>query len=216
MNDFFVNVIAFALTVVFLGLGGLLLLSGRSYMWILLGAGGFLITATIAAEIEGLPNGWSSVEQNQWIILLVALAVGALGLFVGWNYEHLTVDIMGFAAGLYIASWFDEILVTLDGRTDSGLTWWLALLFVAAGIAGIWATRQSPEQALILISVIIGAGTIGNVLNLDPSSSWTAVIFLSLTLTGIVVQYASLLREKPRLGQQLPPVPHPVSDELPY
>jgi hypothetical protein len=216
MNDFFINVIAFILTVIFLGLGGLLLLSGRSYMWILLGAGGFLITATIWAEIEGLPNGWSSVEQNQWIILLVALAVGALGLFVGWNYEDLTVDIMGFAAGLYIAGWFDEILLTLNAQTDSGLTWWLALLFVAAGIAGIWATRQSPEQALILISVLIGARTIGNVLNLDPSSSWTAVILLSLTLTGIVVQYASLLREQPRLGQQLPPVPHPVSDELPY
>ncbi|MFN2143376.1 MAG: hypothetical protein ACK2U5_23025 [Candidatus Promineifilaceae bacterium] len=216
MNDLLLNILGFVLTVIFLGLGGLLLLSGRKYMWILLGGGGFLITATLAAEVKGLPSGWASVQQNDWILLVIALVMGALGIFIGRNYDHLSADIIGFAAGLYIAAWFDEILLTLNGQEDSGLTWWLALIFVAAGIAGLLVTRRSPEQALILISVLIGAGTIGNVLNLDTSSSWTAVILLSLTLTGIVVQYAALLRERPRLGQQLPPVPHPISDELPF
>jgi hypothetical protein len=69
---------------------------------------------------------------------------------------------------------------------------------------------------VILISVIIGARTITNGLNLDNTNSFTAVIALGLGLTGVVIQYASYLREQPRLGRQLPPVPHPVSEELPY
>ena len=209
-------VIHFILTVLILGLGGLLLLTGRKYIWVLLGAGGFLIAATLAAEVQGLPNIWALVEQRMWISLLISVGIGALGVYVGQNYEHLSTDIIGFAVGLFIATWFDEILLYLNGQNQDDFTWWLVLLFIAAGIIGVWVTRQDPDQALILISVVIGARTIADGLNLDPSQNITAVISLGLALTGVVVQYASYLREQPRLGRQLPPVPHPVSEELPY
>lgn len=213
MLDFLVN---FLLTVIFLGLGGVLLLAGRHYLWILLGAGGLLVTATLAAEIQGYENAWSLIEEGEWIALLIALLIGVLGVYIGKNYERLSVDLIGFAVGLFIATWFDEILLVMNGQDASEFTWWLALLFIGAGILGVWITRQDPDQAVILISVIIGANTISDGLHLDETRSITAVISLGLTLTGVVVQYASYLRERPRIGQQMPPVPHPISEDLPY
>ena len=213
MLDFLVN---FLLTLIFLGLGGVLLLAGRHYLWILLGAGGLLVTATLAAEIQGYENAWSLIEEGEWIALLIALLIGVLGVYIGKNYERLSVDLIGFAVGLFIATWFDEILLVMNGQDASEFTWWLALLFIGAGILGVWITRQDPDQAVILISVIIGANTISDGLHLDETRSITAVISLGLTLTGVVVQYASYLRERPRIGQQMPPVPHPISEDLPY
>lgn len=216
MADIVLNILHFLLTLLFLGLSILLLLAGRSYIWVLLGGAGFLVAATIAAELQGYSHAWSLVEQQLWLTLSIALGVGAVGAYVGWNYRHLAADIVGFAAGIFIASWFDEILLVLNGDAADAFTWWTALLTIAAGFLGVWLTRRDTEQALILLSVVIGAKSIADVLNLDQSASSTAVITLGLTLTGIVVQYASYLRERPRIGQRLPPVPHPVSDELPY
>lgn len=216
MTGFLLSLLHFTSIVIFLVLGGLLLLAGRKYMWILLGAGGFIVAATVAAEIQGLPNAWSLIEEGKWIFLLIAVGAGALGILVAQKYKELSVDIIGFAVGIFIATWFDEILLVLNGQESGEFTWWVAVLFIIAGLAGVWVTRQDPEQALILISVLIGANTISSSLNLDNSRSITAVITLGLALTGVVVQYASLLRERPRMGKRLPPVPHPVSEELPY
>jgi hypothetical protein len=216
MPEFLLTILNFVLTVTFLVLGGMLLLAGRKYTWILLGAGGFLVSATIAAEIQGLTNGWALLQEGKWLSLLIAFGIGALGILVSQNYKSLAIDLIGFAVGLYIASWFDEILLVISGENSSDFTWWVAMIFLAVGLAGIWATRRDPDQALILISVLIGASSIANGLNLDSASSFTAVITLGLALTGVVVQYATLLRERPRLGQQLPPVPHPISEEIPF
>lgn len=216
MPEFLLTIVYFVLTVTFLALGGLLLLAGRKYVWILLGAGGFIVAATLAAEVQGYENAWALVQEGLWISLLIAVGVGALGIIISQHYVSLSVDIIGFAIGLFIATWFDEILLVLNEQDSGEFTWWVALLFIGAGLVGIWVTRRDPDQAMILISVLIGANTIGNGLNMDQSSNWTAVITLGLALTGVVVQYAALLRERPRLGQQLPPVPHPISEELPF
>lgn len=213
MLDFLVN---FLLTLIFLGLGGVLLLAGRHYLWVLLGAGGLIITTTLAAEFQGYENAWSLIEEEAWIALLIALLIGVLGAYIGNNYERLSVDLIGFAVGVYIATWFDEILLMMNGQDASEFTWWVALIFIGAGFISVWITRHDPDQAVILISVIIGANTISDGLRLDETRSITAVVILGLTLTGVVVQYASYLRERPRIGQQLPPVPHPISEEMPY
>jgi len=48
---------------------------------------------------------------------------------------------------------------------------------------------------MVLISVIIGVEIIYAALNLNPSSSITAVVLLSLALVGMVVQYAEYARQ---------------------
>ncbi len=216
MSNFLLGTLNFLLTVIFLGIGGILLLAGRKYLWVLLGGGSLLILATVLAEVQGYPDAWSLVEERLWISLLLSLGAGAVGVYISQRFEKLAVDIIGFAVGVFVATWFDEILLVLNGQTEGEFTWWVGLIFIGAGILGVWITRQDPDQALILISVIIGARTIESGLKLDGTKSITAVIILGLGLTGVVVQYATLLRERPRLGQQLPPVPHPVSEELPY
>jgi hypothetical protein len=216
MNNIVTSILTFVLTAAILGLGGLLLLAGRKYRWILLGAGGFLITAALVAELQLNSNAFTLVQDKLWIALLIALGVGILGVIIAQKFERISFDIIGFAAGLYIATLFDEILLFLNDQEKGQITWWLVLIFLAAGIISVWLTRKDPEEAVILISVVIGARTIAEGLNLDQTNSFTAVVTLGLGLTGVVVQYASYLRERPRIGGQLPPVPHPISEDLPY
>ena len=213
MAEFLINALV---TIAIVGLGGLLLLAGRTYLWVLLGVGGLIITAAAIAELRSYPDMWAIIRDVIWIPLLISISVGALGVYLAKTHRKLAIDVIGFGAGVFVATWFDEIFLALSGRTQDESTWWMALILLAAGIIGIWLTRQDPEGSLILISVIIGVYTISSGLNLDRSSSLTAVLTLGLALTGVVVQYASYLREHPRIGRQLPPVPHPVNEELPF
>jgi len=110
------KVLEFLLAVLFMGLGGLLLLAGRKYIWLLLGGGGFLIAAALIAVVLGQDNGWNLAQEQMWIPLLIALLAGVLGIFIAQNYDRLAADIIGFAAGVYIVTWFDQILLYLDNR----------------------------------------------------------------------------------------------------
>ena len=59
---------------------------------------------------------------------------------------------------------------------------------------GVWLTRRYGDEILIIITVVIGVEIIYRALSLESSSSFTAVIILSLCLVGVVVQYADYLR----------------------
>jgi uncharacterized membrane protein YuzA (DUF378 family) len=64
---------------------------------------------------------------------------------------------------------------------------------------------------LILITVLIGVQFIQEILGFDKSSSWTAIIILSLGLAGMLVQYSYYLRELKARSEQIEPMPHASS-----
>jgi uncharacterized membrane protein YuzA (DUF378 family) len=80
---------------------------------------------------------------------------------------------------------------------------WVALaVIVVGGLFGLWLIRQSRDEALILITMLIGVQLVQDALGFDKSSSWTAIIMLSLGLAGILVQYAFYLRQLKAIEQQ--------------
>lgn len=214
MFEFLANLL---LAIVWGALGLIALLAGRKYLWLLLGVAGLVVTAQVLAAFYGYANAWGLVTKLELVPILISVAFGVLAMALGRHNRDAAITFIGFAVGVFVASWFDQLIFFISGRaeTDSA-PWWLFLVFLAAGLLGVWIIRRGAEQELILVSVIIGVKTITDALNLPAESNITAVVILSLALVGIVVQYAALLREQPPELRVIQPVPHPVSEELPY
>lgn len=206
----------FALAILGIVIGGSMLLFGRKYYWALLGVMMLFLGANLLATYKGLENPWLLITAGNWVEILIALAIGLAGLLVGRWDKDIALTLIGFSAGAYIASFFDRILLYMSGQTDITLTWWLVLLFGLAGILGIYLIRRSPDEALVLISVVLGTSVITSALNLSDESSFTAVITLSLALVGILFQYAAYMKETGPSRRILGPVPAAASEDLPY
>jgi len=197
-------------------LGGGILLFGRKYYWALLGVVITFLFGFFLANFEGLEHEWQLLISGEWVSLLIALVAGGIGVLVGrWN-RSVALAAIGFTAGAYIATYSNQLLLYLTGQTGAGLTWWLLLIFVAAGVLGAYFTRRNPDEALILISVTLGTAIVARALNLSTESSWTAVITLSLALVGVVLQFAVYVREQPAArGTSPTAVPAAPSRDLP-
>ncbi len=197
-------------------LGGGILLFGRKYYWALLGVVITFLFGFFLANFEGLEHEWQLLISGEWVSLLIALVAGGIGVLVGrWN-RSVALAAIGFTAGAYIATYSNQLLLYLTGQTGAGLTWWLLLIFVAAGVLGAYFTRRNPDEALILISVTLGTAIVARALNLSTESSWTAVITLSLALVGVVLQFAVYVREQPAVRRTSPTaVPAAPSRDLP-
>ncbi len=182
-------------------IGGTILLGGRRWLWVTLGIVAAVGTANLLAAffISSNSSGLDIVKNRDWILLAIAVAAGIVGYVLGRNYLDTAVAVIGFIAGASAALWFIEvinyIIAQVEGIPNSFAFWLILLVLIIGGILGLVLTRHFPEDALILISVYIGVDIIGQVLGLNPSGNFTALIVLSLALVGMVVQYADYLRQ---------------------
>jgi hypothetical protein len=165
-----------------------------------LGVIGLVVAARLLAIfLAGADTGLALIELRAWGLVAIAVAVGVLGGLIGRYKPDLAVGVIGFAAGADIALWLYEIagyLVTDVAQLPEQVVTWIAVgLIVVGGLLGLWLVRSYREQALILITMLIGIQMIQNALSLNSASSLTAIILLSLALAGVLVQYADHLRE---------------------
>lgn len=180
--------------------GGYILFFGRRALWATLGIIGLSVTANmLATYMVGADAGIELLHMQSWGLVGVAVAAGGLGILIGRFRPALAVAMIGFAAGADITLWFYEISaywVTDVARLPEviALVIGLALILIGGGM-GLVLTRKYPPEALILITMLIGVEIIQDALGLSPSSSWTAIIIISLALAGLLVQYANYLRE---------------------
>jgi hypothetical protein len=128
------------------------------------------------------------------------------------------VRVIGFAAGANVALWLYDIaayVVTAVAQLpeDASLGIGLALI-VVGGLLGLWLVREARDEALILITMVIGAEIIHDALGLSDTSSFTAVIMLGLALAGLLVQYAAYLRELK--GSTPLTAPEPLTSSVAY
>jgi hypothetical protein len=205
MLDFLIQ---FLLTLVGIGIGGYILLAGRRYLWITLGIIGLSATANLLAVLATpYDTGWDLAENGEWLLVLISLGMALVGIYIGRNLKHIAVPVIGFAAGADIALWlFDIIHYTtsqIEQLPENTAIWLGILVIIIGGLVGLLLTRRSPDVAIILISMVIGTEIFIQALRLNRSTNFTAVISLSLALIGVVVQYASYLREE--RAETLPP-----------
>lgn len=195
--DFIQNLL---LTIVWLIFGGYILFWGRRALWATLGVIGLVVAARLLAIfVAGADTGLALIELQAWGLVAIAVAVGVLGGLIGRYRPGLAVGVIGFAAGADIALWLYEIaayLVTDVAQLPEQAVPWIALgLIVLGGLLGLWLVRSYRDEALILITMLVGIQMIQTALGLNSASSLTAIILLSLALAGVLVQYANHLRE---------------------
>jgi hypothetical protein len=194
--DFILNVLWVFLAVF---LGGYILLFGRRALWATLGIVGLVATANLLAVfVAGVDSGRDLVGLQDWALLGIVLAVAVLGVVVGRVTPPLAAMLIGFLAGADLALWLYDIAAYVIGFTQlsAQITLWIGLIIIViGGLCGLWFVREFQNEALILITVVLGTQIIGLGLGLSTSSSFTAVIALSLALFGLIRQYADYLRE---------------------
>lgn len=163
--------------------GILLLIFGRSLFWLFVAAIGFLAGASFATQ--ALPG------QPEWIILVVALAVGLGGALLALVVPAAIGVVAGFVAGGYLAL----ALLELFGANLGDLAW---LPFLVGGLTGAVIVLLLFDWAVIGLSSLVGAVTIVNVLALHGLLA--IVVVAVLFFIGIALQ-TGLWRNRPRRGQ---------------
>jgi hypothetical protein len=195
MLNFLLNVI---LTAAGLVLGGTVLLAGRRMPWVSLAIIALVATGNLLARlVAGLGSGLELAPHGEWLLLTIAVGVGALGWYLGKIRRDLAVTLIGLVAGLDIALWLRAIIHYFSteavGAAETAVFIQIPVILFGA-LLGWWFLHHYRDEGLILVTVIIGVETIFLALRLDGNRSSTAVILLSLALAGVVVQYADYLR----------------------
>jgi hypothetical protein len=163
-----------ALLIIAVGLA--LAFAGKRYIWLLIGAAGFIIAYRIISRlIPGQSVGEFIVE------------VGA-GLILGWlatKFGKLLIAIAAFILfgdlGLVVAGWF--------GITDLSLVG--ILFFVIGGVIGLGVLRFAGGLGLVLIAALGGAAMIayGLPMLLPFTAGWlSGLIALVVAVAGVLFQ----------------------------
>jgi hypothetical protein len=161
-----------------IAVGAALLLVGRRLYWFFVAGAGFVIGATLAARL--LP------AEVVWVQLLAAVLVGLIGLVLALFLQRVAIAIAGFIAGGYVLA----TLINAFAGIGSGLYWGL---FVVGGVVGAILVSVLFGWALIILSSLMGAGLIAEVVPL--AQPWNLVLYLGLAALGILVQ-AGLTRRR--------------------
>ena len=144
--------------------GLVLAFAGRRFVWLLIGATGFLVAFWLASLL--FPEGGL-------VVLVLCLAAGLLGSFLLRGLLVLALTIAGF---VFVGS----AAVALGGSygIEPWSLGWL-VIFLAGGIAGIVLARFVADVGLIIITALGGAAMVSMGLpELGPP--------LALNLTGLV------------------------------
>lgn len=181
-------------------LGGYILFVGRRALQVTLAIIGVGTTANLLAVLVlDLNDGWDLFAEQAWILLGIAAALGIVGFIIGRSKPDLAALIIGFVAGADISLWFYDIstyvMTSVANQSEDVSLGTGLIVLVIGGLLGLWLIRVSRDEALILITMVLGVKMIQGALGFNPTSSLTAVIILTLALAGILVQYTLYLRE---------------------
>jgi hypothetical protein len=150
-------------------LGAALLLWGRRLFWLFVAGVGFVFGAMLATELLG--------PQPEWVVLLIALALGLIGGLAAVFLQFAVVAVSGFLAGSYVGS----SMLIASGYANLG---WIG--FLVGGVIGALLVVVLLDWALIVLSVLVGATLIVQGVPLDRSGG--ALLFLALTIVGVILQ----------------------------
>lgn len=150
-----------------------LLIAGRRLYWLFVGAIGFVIGVVFTSQIFA---GLSDLALG-----VIALTAGVLGALLALAVQRLALPIAGFLAGGYI-------LKTLFDALGLNLAAWLP--FLIGGIIGAVLVAMLFDPALVVLSALLGASML---INLLSAERWMNLTLLAvLTAIGITIQFAGM------------------------
>jgi hypothetical protein len=161
--------------------GLVVLLWGRRLFWLLVGGVGFLLGAQLAGSLLG--------DQEQWVILLAALAAGVLGAVIAVFLERIAFALVGLLAGAGIAL---EI-VQQAGWQESAL-----IAAVVGGAVGLVAALLLTDWAIVVLSALVGAAALVSVFaEVGLDEALRPLVFIALAVVGVWFQGRQLRKTAP-------------------
>lgn len=160
-----------------------LVLAGRKVLWLFIGALVFYMAFAMLTE---------QPDMNEATRTLFAFGIGALVAVVALIVRPLTAILAGLVFGIALTSQFIRLFFP---DTTAFVAWQLALTLVVV-LVSIVVTLRYRDDAFIVMSVLLGASLfLGSILYMDMNTALAAIVWLSLCLLGVIVQYATLQRE---------------------
>jgi len=169
----------FSVAIVGALIGVVILLFGRKLFWLCVAAVGF------AAGVELAPH--LVHEPSPLLALTVALVLGLIGALFALFLQKIAIAVLGFLAGGKVAGAIAAAFFLQYAQYST-------VIFLAGGIIGTILLLVLFDWALIVVSSLIGAHLIQSTIVLPPSGS--TIVFIALTIIGILIQAASLRRGK--------------------
>lgn len=149
--------------------GTIFLLFGRKLFWFFVAILGFIAGSTIG---ESIFSG-----QPKWIILLISLGAGVIGVLIAMLAQRVAFALAGFYAGSYLTF----ILAQLYGAYSPS-----TVLCIAGGIIGALLAVLFMDWAIIILSCLAGAGAIVGTLGIDRMPGF--ILFVALVTAGVTTQ----------------------------
>jgi hypothetical protein len=173
--------IHFSVAIVGAVIGAVILLFGRKLFWLCVAAVGF------AAGVELAPH--LVHEPSPLLALTVALVLGLIGALLALFLQKIAIAVLGFLAGGKLAGAIAAAFFIHYAQYST-------FIFLAGGVIGAILLLVLFDWALIVVSSLIGAHLIvfQGAVTLPPSGS--TIVFIGLTIIGILVQAASLRRSQ--------------------
>jgi hypothetical protein len=159
--------------------GIFLLVFGRKLFWLFVAGVGFFAATGFASQLFR--------SQPEWFILILASAAGIIGALLAVFLQRIAIGIAGFLAGGYLALSLLEIL----GVESARLAW---LPLIIGGIVGALLVVLLFDWALIVLSSLVGASLISQVIPLEPPLG--VVLFICSLCVGIAAQTAMMRADK--------------------
>jgi len=160
-------------------IGALLLTLGRKLFWLFVAATGFALGLALATRLFG--------HRPEWVALLIALALGAIGALLALFVQRLAIRAAGFFAGAFLAN-------SLAGALKLGHSPWFWVAVAAGGILGAVLTSTVFDWALVGLSSLAGASLIVEGLRLPQGASFA--VWLALVLLGVIIQFGLMRKKK--------------------
>lgn len=161
-------------------IGLILLIAGRRLFWLFVACVGFASGYHYAQQIGAI--------HSPILILILAIAAGALGAVIAILFQKAAIVIAGFAAGGYIGLILFDQFVGLPTQTV-----WLP--YIIGGIIGAIFLFLVFDWALIFLSTMTGATLIVQTAAFKP---WVEIaLFFALVVVGMFFQAKAMTDERP-------------------
>src|SRR5213083_2580864 len=160
-------------------IGAVILFFGRKLSWPSVAAVGFAAGAEIAPHPVH--------EPSPLLALTVALVLGLIGALLALFLQKIAIAVLGFLAGGKLAGAIAAAFFVHYAQYST-------FIFLVGGIIGAILLLVLFDWALIVVSSLIGAHLIQSAIVLPASGS--TIVFIALTIIGIVIQAASLRRSE--------------------
>ena len=160
-------------------IGAVILFFGRKLFWLCVAAVGFAAGVEIAPHLVH--------EPSPLLALAVALVLGLIGALLALFLQKVAIAVLGFLAGGKLAGSIAAAFFVHYAQYST-------VIFVIGGVVGAILLLALFDWALIVVSSLIGAHLIQSAIVLPASGS--TIVFIGLAVLGILVQAASLRRNR--------------------